>query len=421
MWKVIYNILVNAVLPLFIILSIFKKKLRKNLHERLFNTTGVNPLKNAIWIHAASIGEAIIAESLINFLKKYKKGLNGDFLITTNTFYARDMLLKKFSNSLCVSSLPLDLTFTIDHFIDGSTFKAFIIIETEIWPNLIWTAKKRSIPVIIVNGRISDKTFPIYQRFTFFLRHVLACIDIVLAQSEEHRKRYISIGMDPDRVITTGNIKYYRETPLMNVSTEKKDTITFGSVKEKELEAIYSVIKRLKDTIPHLKIYIAPRELHLADSMEEELKKHYRIQRYSVMKKEDGDRQTGPESAEIVIVDTTGDLLDIYEKSGVAFVGGSLAPYGGQNILEPLFFATPVIFGPFIENFREIADMVLKKKAGIMVKNHEDLYEKIKYLLENKEMAREMGERGRDIIKLHRGYMEKTVEKICKIIERGHE
>lgn len=415
MWKVIYNVLVYVALPFFVFFALFKRKLRRNIGERLFNSTKATPVKNALWIHAASIGEAVIAETLINFLRKNKRELNLEFVVTTNTFYTKDLLLRKFNNAIHVYSLPLDLGLAIDRFIDGSTFKAIIIVETEIWPNLIWTAKKRGIPVVILNGRISDRTLPSYKRFSFFLRDVLSDIDMVMAQSEEHRRRYISIGMEPHKVITTGNIKYYRDIKGQESSMQKGDIVTFGSIKEKEMEGVFSVIKRLKGDMPGLSIYIAPRELNLVSPIEYELGKVFRITRYSTIKTRLGQGQ--PVNADIVLVDTVGDLLDIYKKSRIAFVGGSLAPYGGQNILEPLFFRTPVVFGPFIENFKEIADLIIAKKAGIMVKDYEELYDNIRYLLGHHEKVEEMGEKGRDIIDMHRGYMEKTVDNIMQIID----
>lgn len=411
MWKIIYNILINIALPFFIVLSIFKRKLRKNLSERLFGSTRGQPLKDAIWIHAASIGEAVIGETLINFFKKYRGFDN--FLITTNTFYTSDLLKKKFGHKVHVYSLPLDLTYVIDHFIDGSTFNALILVETEIWPNLIWSAKKHKIPVIILNGRISDRTLPNYKRFSFFLKNVLSDIDTVIAQSEEHRKRYISIGTSPNKVVVTGNIKYYRDISNTSDAVEKDDILTFGSIKEKEMPVVLSVIDRIKDAIPGLIIYIAPRELHLAGIIENELSEKYRTIRYS------GIKQGIEKRPDIIIVDTVGDLLSIYEKSKLAFVGGSLAPYGGQNMLEPLFFKTPVVFGPFTENFKEIAELIIKNDAGIVVNNADELYDCIKNLLQDDKKIKEMGEKGKTIIETQSEHMEKTVDIIMQTIKKG--
>ncbi|HPU29418.1 MAG TPA: glycosyltransferase N-terminal domain-containing protein [Syntrophorhabdaceae bacterium] len=414
MWEIVYNILVHISLPLFVFFSIFKKKLRKNLNEKLLSSTKSHPVKDAIWIHAASIGEAAIAETLIKFMEQQKK-LNFPYLLTTNTYYTRELLLKKMGKNVHTFFLPVDVPYIIRHFIDGSTFKALILVETEIWPNLIWTAKKYNIPVIILNGRISDKTFPNYKRFSFFLKHVLSEINTVITQSEEHKNRFIAIGADPERIITTGNIKYYREIPLSTLSI-KENILTFGSIKEKELDAVFYVIRKLKDDMPDIKIFVAPRELHLSSKIEDEMKKDYKTVRYSTIKKEK-DPQTLSDM-EIIVVDTVGDLLDIYRKSKIAFVGGSLAPYGGQNILEPLFFETPVLFGPYVENFKEIVDLILEKKAGIMVRDKEDLFFSIKHLLDNPSKALEIGKRGKEIIEMHKNYMEKTVDIIIDVVKK---
>lgn len=417
MWKIVYNFFANFSLPFFVFFSLFKKKLRKNLFERLFSSTKSAYIKDAVWIHAASIGEAAIAESLIAYLR-YQKKMECEFFITTNTYYTVELLIKKFNNKIHVHSLPLDLSYIIKHFINGSTFKALILIETEIWPNLIWTLKRYGVPVLIINGRISDKTLDIYKRFSFFLRHVFSEIDLIITQSEEHRKRYIAIGADPHKTITTGNIKYFREIPFIP-NNEREDAVVFGSIKEKELDAIFYVIKGLKKHMPDIKIFIAPRELHLSSIIEDELKRDYRTVRYSKIKKEKSlDRF---KNADIVVVDTVGDLLYIYQISKVAFVGGSLAPYGGQNILEPLFFETPVLFGPYMENFKEIAELIIEKKAGIMVKDQKELLISIEYLLNNRDLACEIGKKGKEIIDIHRDFMEKTAELIVNIIEKGKE
>ncbi|HPP06503.1 MAG TPA: glycosyltransferase N-terminal domain-containing protein, partial [Syntrophorhabdaceae bacterium] len=323
MWKVAYNTLAYICLPFFVFFSIFKKKLRKSLYEKLFNSTKFHPVKDAVWIHAASIGEAAIAESLIRFMEK-QKNLNFQWVITINTYYTRDLLLKRMGENVYVYFLPVDVPYVIKRFIDGSTFKALIIVETEIWPNLIWTVRNYGIPVIILNGRISDKTLSNYKRFSFFLRHVLSDIDTIIAQSEEHRKRFIAIGADSVNTVTTGNIKYYREIPLAPPFT-KENALTFGSIKEKELDTVFYVIKKLKENMPDIKIFIAPRELHLSSKIVEELKRDFNMIRYSKIKnKKDSQASFEPD---IVVVDTIGDLLHIYSRSKVACVGGSLAPY----------------------------------------------------------------------------------------------
>lgn len=414
MWKIVYNILLHILLPFFLLFSLTEKKIRNNLAERLWSRTKNADLKGAIWIHAASIGEAVIAEAIVNYMRN-RSGFD-NFLITTNTYYARDMLRKKFNNKISVYSLPFDLTYSLKHFISASTFKSLLIVETEIWPNLVWQAKKRNIPVIIINGRISDKTYNTYLFFSSFLKNVFSDITLVLAQSEEHAKRFKSLGMDSTKVINTGNIKYYRDVATTCDNIHKENIVTFGSIKEKEVDIILQVIDMLKKRFSQFKFFIVPRELNLVDRIENGLANRLNTlntMRYSVYKKSSIETV---QVVETVIVDTVGDLLDVYKKSMVAFVGGSLAPYGGQNVLEPLFFGTPVLFGPYMENFRDIAGTILESGAGIMVNNAEELFEKISLLIENDRLREKMGEQGRRIIEAQKEVMERAVNIILETI-----
>ena len=409
MWKIAYNILLHILLPFFLLFSLTKKKIRNNLAERLWPSTKNTDLKGAIWIHAASIGEAVIAEAVVNYMRN-RSGFD-NFLITTNTYYARDMLRKKFNDRISVYSLPFDLTYSLKHFIGTSTFKALLIVETEIWPNLVWQAKKRNIPVIIINGRISDKTYNTYLFFSSFLKTVFSDITLVLAQSEEHAKRFNALGMDSTKVIKTGNIKYYRYLAITSDNIHKENIVTFGSIKEKEVDIILQVIFMLKKCFSRFKFFIVPRELNLVDRIENGLANRFNTMRYSVYKKSSVETA---HAVEALVVDTVGDLPDVYKKSMVAFVGGSLAPYGGQNVLEPLFFGTPVLFGPYIENFRDIAGTILENEAGIMVNNAEELFEKIRLLIENDRLREKMGERGHSIIEAQKEVMERTVNIILE-------
>jgi len=367
-------------------------------------------LHDAIWIHAASIGETVIAENLMRSMKHHLQ--TQQFIITTNTYYARDMLWRKFKNSVPVYSLPFDLLWSIKKFINGSHFKALILVETELWPNLIWQAKSHHIPVIIVNGRISDKTLHTYQTISCFMKSVFSNIDLILAQSDDHAMRFISLGMNPERIKSIGNLKYFREIEY-DKPLRKNNFITFGSIREKEIDQIFSVIKNLKQTCTDVSYFIAPRELHIINTIEKLFSSHFTTIRYSAR------RQQHEDEGDIVIVDTVGDLLDIYRYSKIAFVGGSLAPYGGQNILEPLFFGTPVIFGPYVENFKDIAETIIQNKAGIMVHNSDELFEQIQTLLNNDTMREQMGKEGLAIIKHQSEVMKTAVEHIMELLARS--
>jgi 3-deoxy-D-manno-octulosonic-acid transferase len=412
MWQIIYNVLITLCFPFFVLYGLTRQKIRKNLFERLFPSIKKSDIDNALWIHAASIGEAIIADNLTKYM--IKEGQTETFLITTNTYYTKELLLKKTQAHMQTYALPFDFLFCIKRFLQQGTPKGLLIIETEIWPNLIWQVKKRAVPVIIVNGRISDRTLKNYLTFSFFMKSVLSHVDLILAQSEEHRERFIRIGMDPARVIATGNIKYFRELEQTKDVAEKKDIVTFGSIKEKELASVYKTIENIKNRFPDYKIFIAPRELHLTSTIEKDLSSSFSVTRYSTM------RNGADQDAGIVIVDTIGDLLHIYSLSRVAFVGGSLAPYGGQNILEPLFFSTPVLFGPFIENFKDISRRAIEHNAGMMVHNADELTNKITMLLNDNKLLWEMGENARLVIEEQQQAMQKTFELIMTAVANNH-
>ena len=165
--------------------------------ERAFPAPLRGASTDVVWIHAASLGEAVIAENLVGFMRRW---VPNPFLITTNTPYTRDLLRKKLGDNVQIRSLPFDLSYSINRFMKSSTFAALLLIETEIWPNLIWIARSRRIPVIVVNGRISDATIGRYRRLAFFLKKVLASVDVVLAQSEEQARRFVSLGIPPAQV-----------------------------------------------------------------------------------------------------------------------------------------------------------------------------------------------------------------------------
>lgn len=360
--------------------------------------------KDTIWIHAASIGEGIIAENFIKYFVDHTEFK--DFIITTNTYYTKALLEQRFRKTVPVFFLPFDFPILIKNFMKGSTFKILILVETEIWPNLIFKAKDRGIPVVLINGRISKKAYDRYRKFRFFFKDVFSQIDLALVQSIEAKERFSLLGIKEENIKVTGNLKYFRE--IKREGKEKADLIVFGSIKEKELEEIFPIFPKIKERFPSYTVFVAPRELSLVTIIERDLAQRFSVKRYSTY---------SGERVDFVVVDTVGDLMDLYELSKVAFVGGSLFPYGGQNILEPLFFGTPVIFGPYIDNFKEIAEKIIERGAGFMVKDGNELFERIKMVLEDKILRENMGKEGIKLIEEQKEVMKKTKDAILQILE----
>ncbi len=190
----------------------------------------------------------------------------------------------------------------------------------------------------------------------------------------------------------------------------KEKLITFGSIKEKELPIILPLVEPLRKSFPGHSIYLVPRDLSLVNILEEKLSGTLRVSRFSALK------GGASEATDVVIVDTIGDLMTIYSRSLLAFVGGSLAPYGGQNMLEPLFFGTPVLFGPYIENFKEIADRILAAGAGMLVHDGRELLDAIKALIESPGLRQSMGKAGLQVIQEQEAVMARTVTLITEAL-----
>jgi 3-deoxy-D-manno-octulosonic-acid transferase len=405
MWKIAYNALLFVALPFFLLLALVNKKMRANLGERLLPTPldrGHAPL---FWIHAASVGEALIAEALIPPLRRADP--NRSFLVTTNTFYTRDLLRGRLQG-VQVRSLPFDLPWSLHRFLGNVRPSCLVIVETEIWPNLIWTAHRRGIPVFIVNGRLSDRTVASYRRFSFFFRGILECVTLIIAQSEEHGRRFLSLGLNQKLVVSTGNIKYVREVDGISDVTYDDASITFGSIRDNEIDIVVPVIQRLLRAFPDLTLFVAPRQLNLVERLNKDLSAFAPVTRYSFLKKSSG----GKPATGLVLVDTVGDLTGLYGRSTVAFVGGSLAPFGGHNILEPLFFGTPVLFGPYTENFHDIAQEITAAGAGMRVSSGGELFDALERLLTDRAVRRSMGSKGLELILKQQEAMEKTVAHI---------
>jgi len=408
----IYNLLSLCALPFLVLVGLTNAKMKVNFRRRLLPPRE-KASPGALMIHGASIGEAVIARNLAEYLSTH--GGPDRFLITTNTYYAEEMLKKRPAPAyrLQCESLPFDLKYSVSRFLDHHRPVAIIVVETELWPNLIWETRKRRIPFIIVNGRISDGTLETYRKLSVFMKAVFNAMDLVIAQSQEHRERFISIGMAPDRVLVTGNVKYYRQAVQNMPQTNlQQKNITFGSVKEKELDEVYSAVDLLKLSFPGLRFFIAPREIHLAEVIENDLSRKYSTTRYSRIK---GGVDTG---ADIVVVDTIGDLQNIYGHSSVAFVGGSLAPYGGQNMLEPLFVGAPALFGPFTDTFRDIAQDILDQGAGFLVRSGRDIHDTVLMLLNDRGLYAATQKAGYDIVARQAHVMQETARIIMERLPR---
>lgn len=410
MWKLIYRCLSYLFFIPGLIYLLVNRKTRGSIRERILSKHNPGWKNESVWIHAASVGEAIIAISVADFLIRRKEL---SLIFTTNTNYAKHFLERHIGEKGRVYYAPLDLGSIVRAFMRPHNFIGLILIETEIWPNMIWEAKAKRIPVLVINGRISDKSFPVYRRISFFMREVFSPIDFVLAQSETHAERFSILGVERERIDVIGNIKYFRNFSFESDVSQKINAVTFGSIRNKEKDGLIRTITKIKAKYPDLLFFLAPRELSTSAEMVRDLKEGFRVARYSTLKQ----KEVCSSDYDIILVDTVGDLPRIYAKSLIAFVGGSLAPYGGHNILEPLFFGTPVLFGPHVENFQDLSIDVMSVKAGFMVKDYEELEKMIEKLIADQDLRKSMAQSGRSLVQRKREEIENKLEVLLEFLE----
>lgn len=414
-------------IPYFLFRMVTKEKYKKGLRQRLGFIPQVKN-KDIIWVHAVSVGEVIAASPIIDAIRK--KFPRHNFLISTVTDTGQDMARKAIPDPKEIIYFPLDFKWIVNKVLKVIQPRLFIMVETELWPNFIRETKKREIPLAVVNGRISPSSFKGYRIIKPFLKRVLSNIDLFSMQSKLDEERIISLGALKERVYTTGNVKFNgmkteipdREKLAEELRISSKDLVLVaGSTHPEEEEIVLDVYQKAKEEFPNLRLILAPRHPERIPEVESLYKNKnlFSIRRSQLLRTPNSlpRRQAGELRTPVILLDTIGELAKVYSLATVVFVGGSLVPVGGHNILEPAALGKAPIFGPYMHNFIESARLLLEGKGGIQVRDKEELLENILSLLKNSEKREKTGKRAQEIVKRHQGASERTVELIGKLLE----
>jgi 3-deoxy-D-manno-octulosonic-acid transferase len=419
-YDLIFLIFAVCYLPVFL----FKKKLHAGFGQRLGNLAGVPELDRPIWIHAVSVGEAMSIKHLLESLKK--KFPEKDFVISTVTPTGNKIAKSFAGKNDVVIYLPLDLSWIVRRVVRQIDPSLFIIVETEIWPNLITCFYKNNIPMAVVNARISDRSFKGYLLAKFVFKPLLNKIGIFCVQSGIDAERLAGLGVDPGKIIHTGNMKF--DIQVRSSQELKKDYTDYrhklgigpedkfwvaASTHPQEEEQVLEVYLSLSSLYPELKLLIAPRHPERSQIIEELINSHRRLKAYRVSGLARFDSVPGQsDRCPVFILDTIGKLINFYVVSDIVFVGGSLVEKGGHNILEPASLAKPVIFGKYMFNFRDIAEMFVQNNAGIMVNDLGELEQSLKDLLDNPGKIIQLAIAGQEIILKNQGATARNAEEI---------
>lgn len=385
----LYNILLTMILlAIWPILVIWALIGGHGLAHRL----GILPKFDVrpVWIHSASVGEAGVAAVMRDILHEIAP--KTPVIITSTTKMGKRRLEKILTPPDIAAILPLDYFIFIEIAMSRVNPRALIVVETELWPNLIMIAKKRGIPVIMANGRISEKTRNWSRKLGSGFHKVTESIDKFLMKSQYDAENLVLSGVASYKISTIGNLKFSAFPDKIDpISINKNPSIVFGSIRPKEYPAVIAVCKNVIHNHSKMTIVLAPRHLTTLKQLElllEGEKVDYQLR-----------SQLNNPKTNILVLDTMGELLGFYASAQIAFVGGTLEDYGGHNPLEPAYFSVPVLFGPYIDANREAYDALISGGGGIMVEDAEKLKSIIEELLNKPQNREKIGELARDVVK----------------------
>jgi len=420
---IVYDFIFFIISLIYLPVYLWEKKFHRGFLARLGFLPKDLTLDHPIWIHAVSLGEALAVRGLAGRLRQAYP--DKKLVISTVTSTGNKIAKGIARDGDFVTYLPLDFSFIVNSVIKKVRPALVVIVETEIWPNFISCLYKYDIPVVIVNTRISDKSIKGYTGIKLLIKPVLEKVKMFCAQTESDAERLFSLGVSKNRIRVTGNLKFdigdsaylkrdsSGERLKINLGLEEKLFVA-GSTHPGEEGIILNAYKDLLNEFPQLKLLIAPRHPERAG----EVQRIAQNMGFAAVFISDVGRKPITENQKpVFILDTIGQLMGYYALAEIVFVGGSLVKKGGQNILEPASLGKPVIFGPYMFNFRDISQLFLEQEAGVLIHRKEELRGAIRDLLGNAEKREELGRRSRVLIARNQGATLRSLEYIKTVIE----
>lgn len=432
--------------PYFLLRGLVQRKYLSNLPERLGwrfprelrRETSPGVLEGPIWIHAVSVGEVLAVLPLAQQLKE--KFPRRRVVVSTTTITGQEIARQRMPFADAVFYFPFDWPGPVKRALAAFQPAAVIIVETEIWPNFLRECRRSQVPVVFVNGRLSERSFRGYTRALFwsagavggFLKRVLGDATLFLMQSAEDASRLTSLGAPSDRVIVTGNLKYdlaERAESALSAwldgelkKNNRRPVLIAGSVLAGEEASILDAFSGVEREYPRALLIVAPRKPQQFDAAADVLAASGRklLRRRELTLNGSGAPELS-QPGNIFLLDSLGELGDLYRLADAVFVGGSLVPGGGHNILEPAAFSKVPVYGPSMENFREMSGKFLAAGAAIQVQDSEGLGAAWSALLNDPQRAARMGTSARELVDRNRGATALDLEHIERILrsDRG--
>ncbi len=415
-WRVVlYNLILHTavlvMLPWILVQFLSMPKRRVGIRERL----GASPEaeRKTLWIHAVSVGEVRAVSPMVDLLSAKLNGKENIFLSTV-TVTGQGTAQRECGHVSRIFYFPLDLYVPVQRSLDRARPTIFVTTETEIWPNFLYACFARGIPVLMVNGRISDRSFSRYKLFRWFFRPFLRNVSSFLMQSEEDGKRIIDLGAPPDRVRVTGNMKYDMVPKPVDLPDRVRNwaaeffVLVAGSTHEGEEEILLDAL--CDDRLADMRLALVPRHPERFESVARFLEdRAMAFNRYSESS------AVFEDSARIFLVDAMGVLDAFYSLADAAFVGGSLVPVGGHNLLEPAMQGVPVLTGPYLSNFRDIAKTLVDAGGCEIVSDAVQMTDLVSTLAGNEDRRSRMGENARNVFTRYAGAAARNADIILNL------
>ena len=412
LYEIILFLVAIVALPWFLVVGLTRGKYLSTFSERLGRyRSAVAP--HDLWIHAVSVGEVGAAKAVLDRVLQKRPSLR--LLVTTTTATGQATARKTFPGA-DVSYFPFDFSFSVRRFLDHHKPRVFASVETEIWPNTVRQTHGRGIPLLLMNARLSDRSYPRYRALRLFLRPILSRYSAILARGQEDRDRFVRIGATPRIVEVTGNVKFdfVPDFSALGIESQLREWMgprllfVAGSTMAGEDEELIRIIPRLV-AANHV-IAIAPRKPERFAVVAELLRAAgIPFFRRSTM-------ESSPARGDVVVMDSFGELARLYRLASVAFIGGSLIPSGGHNPIEAAAVGTPVAFGPHMSNFRDVAATFLESGAAREVKDAGELEQFVITMAKDSSARQEMSRRALDVVERNRGAAERNAQRLVELL-----
>lgn len=431
----VYLLAAAAYSPKVIYRSVRHRRYRSGWGQRFGKITRKNTAQKCIWLHAVSVGEVNAAKTIVKELEDKFSDFEIVISTTTDTGFARANAL--FGGKHTVFYFPFDFSCVMERAFRNIRPALCLLMELEVWPNFVQIAQKLNIPVVVINGRISSRSFSRYKIIKPFAKKIFQRISLVLAQTQEYAKRFKEIGCPKERVVVTGSLKY--DTAQITDKVAGADELAkqlnigdeqlwvAGGTGSGEEKIILNVFKGLnqEEQFKNLRLAIVPRKPERFDEVAQLIKENgFDLIRYSQVKKLATEDTEGTEKSSIVnrqssivvLGDTMGDLRKFYSLATIIFVGRSLVPMGGSDMMEAAALGKCTVFGPHAFNFKQTVDELLAGEGSIMVRDERELLDAMKKCLSKPDFAKKIAHNGQEVIKKNQGATKKTIDQIAKFL-----